>query len=115
MCQGDYPGQQFRGRQAGAWQALWLDVCLPPPLPPPTLPLPLPVLRIFLRFLVFPCAVTTAMLFDAVALLPVCTPAGPVSVTALTSDLVRVNETHLVVGLADGTVTMLSVGHEHVR
>lgn len=36
-------------------------------------------------------------------------------ITALSSDLVRHNETHLAVGHADGTLTVLSVGHEHPR
>lgn len=37
------------------------------------------------------------------------------AITALSSDLVRHNETHLAVGNADGTLTVLSVGHEHPR
>jgi hypothetical protein len=37
------------------------------------------------------------------------------SITALSSDLIRHNETHLLVGQQDGTVSVLSVAHEHPR
>jgi hypothetical protein len=37
------------------------------------------------------------------------------SVTALTSDLQRHNETQLLLGLQDGTLALLLVGHEHAR
>lgn len=37
------------------------------------------------------------------------------SITSLSSDLVRHNETQLLVGQQDGTITLLSVSHEHSR
>jgi hypothetical protein len=42
-------------------------------------------------------------------------PGFPASITALSSELVRQNETQLAAGMQDGSVAVLTVAHEHAR